>query len=49
MEDYLSNRVFTDAKRATLQPDPAGVAGFQSYLTRYKAALAAQKAAADMN
>ena len=49
MEDYLQNRVFTDAKRATLQPDPAGVAGFQSYLTRYKAALAAQKAAADMN
>ena len=48
MEDYLQSRVFADAKRTTLQPDPAGVAGFQSYLTRYKAALAAQKAAAQM-
>ena len=38
-----------DAKRITVQPDPKGVAGFQSYLTRYKAALAAQKTAADMN
>ena len=48
MEDYLQNRVFADAKRITVQPDPAGVAGFQAYLTRYKAALAAQKAAAQM-
>ena len=48
MEDYLENRVFADAKRITVQPEPAGVAGFQSYLTRYKAALAAQKAAAQM-
>ena len=49
LEDYLDAHVFADAKRVTLQPDPAGVAGFQSYLTRYKAALAAQKAAAAMN
>lgn len=48
MEDYLADRVFADAKRITVQPDPAGVAGFQSYLTRYQAALAAQKAAAQM-
>ena len=49
LEDYLDAHVFADAKRVTLQPDPKGVAGFQSYLTRYKAALAAQKAAAAMN
>ena len=48
LEDYLESRVFADAKRVTLQPDPKGVAGFQAYLTRYKAALDAQKAAAAM-
>ena len=49
MEDYLMNKVFSTAKSVTVQPDPAGVAGFETYLTRYKAALAAEKAAADMN
>jgi sugar (pentulose or hexulose) kinase len=48
MEDYLSTRVFADAKSSKVDPDPAGVAGFQAYLERYKAALAAQKAAAAM-
>ena len=46
MEDYLKNKVFADAKSVTVTPDPAGVAGFQAYLERYKAALAAEKAAA---
>ena len=49
MEDYLMNKVFSTAKSVTVQPDPAGVAGFEIYLTRYKAALAAEKAAAQMN
>ena len=48
LEDYLTNRVFQNAKSTTLNPDPAGVAGFQSYLERYQAALPAQKAAADL-
>jgi sugar (pentulose or hexulose) kinase len=48
LEDYLTNRVFQNAKSSTLNPDPAGVAGFQSYLERYQAALPAQKAAADL-
>ena len=48
MEDYLKNRVFADAKSICVNPDPAGVAGFQKYLERYKAALAAEKAAAAM-
>ena len=48
MEDYLKNRVFANAKSTCVNPDPAGVAGFQSYLKRYRAALAAEKAAADM-
>ena len=48
MEQYLRERVFATAKSICTQPDDAGVAGFQSYLKRYKAALAAQKAAAEM-
>ena len=46
MEDYLMNRVFSDVQSSCLNPDPAGVAGFQAYLKRYKACLPAQKAAA---
>ena len=49
MEDYLKNKVFADAKSITVQPEAAGVAGFEVYLERYKAALAAEKAAAAMN
>ena len=48
MEDYLRSRVFANARSVSVNPDPAGVAGFQSYLKRYQAALAAEKAAADM-
>lgn len=49
MEDYLQNRVFADAKTVKVEPTAEGAAGFRAYLTRYKAALAAQKAAAAMN
>ena len=45
MEDYLLNRVFSDAKSTCKEPNPAGVAGFQKYLAQYKACLAAQQAA----
>ena len=48
MEEYLKNKVFADAKSVSVAPDPAGVAGFEVYLSRYKAALAAEKAAAAM-
>ena len=48
MEEYLKNKVFADAKSVSVNPDPAGVAGFEVYLSRYKAALAAEKAAAAM-
>ena len=46
MEDYLENRVFSKVERTTLNPDPAGEAGFEEYIRRYKEGLAAQKAAA---
>ena len=48
MEDYLKNKVFADAKSVTVAPDPAGVEGFEVYLQRYQAVLAAEKAAAAM-
>ena len=49
LEDYLTNRVFATAKTTVKEPTPEGVAGFKAYMTRYKAALAAQNAAAAMN
>ena len=48
MEEYLMNKVFSSAKSVTVQPDPAGVAGFETYLVRYKACLAAENAAVEM-
>ena len=48
LEEYLTNKVFTAAESSTLYPTIEGVAGFESYLKRYKACLKAQAAAADM-
>ena len=48
LEDYLTSRVFCNAEASILEPNPAGVAGFQSYMTRYVAALSAQKSAAEI-
>ena len=48
LEDYLQNKVFANAKGSRLDPNPEGVAGFQRYIARYKAALAAQQAAGGM-
>lgn len=44
LEEYLSNRVFSNAKSTCLDPNPAGVAGFQTYMQRYEACLPAQRA-----
>ena len=48
LEDFLKNRVFRDAKTVTLSPDPEGVKGFQTYMERYRKALAAEKAAGEV-
>ncbi len=48
LEDYLDKKVFAAAKSVCLQPDPAGVEGFRSYIQRYSASLNAQRAAAEM-
>ena len=34
---------FASVESVTLDPDPAGEAGFEEYVRRYKAGLAAQK------
>ena len=46
MEDYLEKKVFASVESVTLDPDPAGEAGFEEYVRRYKEGLAAQKEAA---
>ena len=48
LEDYLNNKVFSSAKSTTLYPTLEGVAGFQTYLERYKACLKAEEAAGEM-
>ena len=44
LEDYLDN-VFSAAKSSTLMADSADMAGFETFLARYKAALPVEKAA----
>jgi len=47
LESYLENKVFAEAKRSTLQPDPTGVEGFAKYLQRFEKALRAERAAVE--
>ena len=45
LEDYLDQKVFADAVSTTLMADEIEIAGFDSFLKRYKAAYAVEKAA----
>ena len=45
LEDYLDRKVFADAISSTLMADEIEIAGFDSFLKRYKAAYAVEKAA----
>ena len=45
LDDYLEARVFRGASVTIAEPDPDDVAGFASYLTRYRAGLAIERAA----
>ncbi len=49
LENYLNERVFQNAKYHCLQPDPAGNAGFATFLSRYKSCLSAQIAAGELS
>lgn len=45
LDAYLAEVAFADAEFATADPDPAEVAGYAAYLDRYRAGLAAERAA----
>lgn len=44
---FLKEKVFAGAKRVTLGPDAADVAGFEAYMERFRAALAVERAAVE--
>lgn len=45
LDAFLADRVFAGAEVRTVHPDPADVAGFATYLDRYAAGLAVERAA----
>ena len=47
LDAYLRDRVFVEAVFETVEPDAADVAGFATYLDRYRAGLAVERAAVD--
>lgn len=47
LEHFLSEKVFAGQTGSVIQPDPADVRGFDAYIESYRAALAAEKAAAE--
>lgn len=47
LEAYLNSKVFNGMAATTLAPDTADVAGFNAYMERYTACIAAEKAAVD--
>ena len=47
LEKFLSGKVFAGASGSTIQPDPAAVEGFNTYIRRYKALLEVEKTAVE--
>jgi sugar (pentulose or hexulose) kinase len=47
LDSYLRDRVFAGAAFETVEPDASDVAGFATYLDRYRAGLAVERAAVD--
>lgn len=45
LDDFLTTQVFAAAELETATPDPADVAGFDAFITRYVAALPVEQAA----
>lgn len=44
LEEYLDRRIFADARRETVMPDPDETAGFSAYAALYEDVLRAEKA-----
>lgn len=47
LEAYLADHVFADANVSTIAPDPVDVAGFATFMRRYRRGLAIERAAID--
>lgn len=47
LEDYLDNKVFAGNEGSTLDPNPAGVEGFNVFMERYMKGLEIERAAVD--
>lgn len=47
LPDYLSNKIFAGQTGTTIAPKPEDVAGFDTFIEKYKSALPAEKAAVD--
>ena len=48
LADYLDNKVFAGAEASTLMADPADIAGFASFLARYRKALPMEQCATEV-
>lgn len=47
LDDYLKEKVFVGQKSECMEPDAADVAGFETFIERYKKGLAIERAAVD--
>ena len=47
LEDYLDAKIFAGAEGVSAAPEAADMSGFEAFLTRYKAALPAERAAVE--
>ena len=48
LDAYLNKKVFASKKGSTIAPDPTDVAGFATFMERYKAGLVIEKTAVEM-
>lgn len=47
LDDYLENRIFAQARSATITAEPEEIAGFDQFLRRYRRALPIERAAVE--
>ena len=47
LDAYLNNKIFAGEKGATMNPDPADVAGFDKFIELYRKGLSIEKAAVE--
>ncbi len=47
LSDYLNNKVFADEESVRMEPDAKDVAGFETFIERYKKGLVIERAACE--